>query len=147
LGAHEGIFGVVCCIYAVVLIRLLRIVGRLACGHYNRFLATVRSAPGCHYAVALAGTAVVVVGRRILGRLPTSGGLEVSGALWLRHGRLPFRTSLTREGLANVALGLGVSLGREAAPQLCGGATAGKLAGWAQRRLSHPRTLQAPGAL
>ena len=71
---------------------------------------------------------IVIIGLRMLGRLPTSGGTEVSEALWPRSGRMAFVPSIARGVLSIVTVGLGVSLGREAAPQLAGAATASRLA-------------------
>jgi H+/Cl- antiporter ClcA len=93
-----------------------------------------------------AGSVIVITGLRILGRLPASGGLEVSEALWLRRGRLALRASIARGVLSIVAVGLGASLGREAAPQLVGAATASKLAGWTQLPVWQRRLLVASGA-
>ena len=74
--------------------------------------------------------AIVVVGLRVLGRLPT-GGTEVSSALWLHGGRMEWIPSVARGLLSIVTVGMGVSLGREAAPQLFGAATASKVSVWA----------------
>ena len=127
---------------------LLKLAQRVGYGHRSAtFLATARAAPDWRHFAALLGAAVVViVGLRVLGRLPTSGGTEVSEALWLRQGRLAFIPSVARGVLSIVTVGLGVSLGREAAPQLAGAATASKLAEWAGLPIWQRRLLVASGA-
>lgn len=140
--------GVVTGVAASLLMALLKVAQHLSYGyHSGSFLDGVRAAPGWRHVVALLAAAVVVIlGLRLLGRLPTSGGTEVSEALWLRRGRLAFMPSLARAVLSIVTVGMGVSLGREAAPQLAGAATASRLADWAALPLWQRRLLVAAGA-
>lgn len=130
------------------LMELLRLVERLAYGQRRAsFLATVEAAAGWRPFAALAVAAVVViVGVRLLGRLPLSGGTEVSDSLWHGGGRMAFVPSLGRAVLSIVTVALGVSLGREAAPQLAGAATASRLCDWAGFPLWQRRLLVAAGA-
>lgn len=65
---------------------------------------------------------------------------EIDDAIWTRDGRLSFRRCLGTSVISEVVIGMGASIGREAAPKLLGGASASVLAGWAglsapQRRL------------
>jgi H+/Cl- antiporter ClcA len=65
---------------------------------------------------------------------------EIDESLWNGDGRLSFRRSLGTSVISEVVIGMGASIGREAAPKLLGGASASVLAGWAglsarQRRL------------
>src|SRR5487761_1385130 len=65
---------------------------------------------------------------------------ELDEAIWNSDGRLSFRRSLGTSLISEVVIGMGASIGREAAPKLLGGASASVLAGWAglsdrQRRL------------
>lgn len=140
--------GVVSGIGASLMVALLRLVERLAYGHRApTLLAAARAAPGWrHLAALLLAALIIVVGLRVLGRLPVSGGTEVSEALWLRSGRLDFVASIARGVLSIVTVGMGVSLGREAAPQLIGAATASRLAEWAQFPVWQRRLLVACGA-
>src|SRR5581483_5216085 len=62
------------------------------------------------------------VGSLALRRLQGSGGGEISEALWLRGARLDLIPSLVRGAVSIVTVGMGASLGREAAPQLAGAA-------------------------
>lgn len=115
---------------AAALVGLLRLTERLARGH--------------HVLALLAAALIVVVGLRLLGRLPT-GGTEVSEAIWLRSGRLSVPPSLARGVLSIVTVGMGVSLGREAGPQLFGAAGASRVAEWADLPTWQRRLLVAAG--
>jgi H+/Cl- antiporter ClcA len=140
--------GVVTGAAATGLVELLDLVERLAYGRrQGSFLAAVSGAPGWrHFAALLAAAMIVTVGLRVLRRLPLSGGTEVADALWLERGRLGFRSSLARALLSIVTVGLGVSLGREGAPQLAGAATASAFADWTRLPLWQRRLLVASGA-
>ena len=141
------VLGVIAGAAAGLLVLLLRGVERVAFGHHGHtLLAVARAAPGWRHVVVLvlAGV-IVIVGLRVLGRLPI-GGTEVSEALWLRSGRLSFLPSLARGLLSIITVGMGVSLGREAAPQLVGAATGSRLADWADLPMWQRRLLVASGA-
>ncbi len=136
------VLGLVTGAAAAALVGLLRLVEHLAYGYgKGPFLDGVAAAAGWRHVVALLVAALLVAGGTlVLGRLPTSGGTEVSEALWLRGGRLAVVPSVARGVLSIITVGLGVSLGREAAPQLVGAAAASWLSEWAalpvwQRRL------------
>jgi CIC family chloride channel protein len=65
---------------------------------------------------------------------------EIDEAIWSGDGKLSFRRSLGTSVISEVVIGMGASIGREAAPKLMGGACASVLAGWGglsaqQRRL------------
>lgn len=65
---------------------------------------------------------------------------EVDEAVWAGEGRLSFQRSLGTSVLSEIVVGMGASLGREAAPKLMGAACGSVLARWvrlsaAQRRL------------
>jgi CIC family chloride channel protein len=142
--AAVGVFAGAC---GGALILLLREVEHLTYGgHGHTLLQTVRASPGWRHLAALVGAAViVVVGLRLLGRLPT-GGTEVSEAIWRRDGRLAFVPSLARGLLSIVTVGMGVSLGREAAPQLFGAAGASRMTEWVDLPVWQRRLLVASGA-
>jgi CIC family chloride channel protein len=132
---------------ASVLVLLLRLVERVTYGHHGpTLLAIVRQSPGWrHIAALIVAAVIVVIGLRALGRFPT-GGTEVSEAIWVGSGRLVWFGSVARGVLSIVTVGMGVSLGREAAPQLFGAATASRLAEWAQLPTWQRRLLVASGA-
>ena len=66
---------------------------------------------------------------------------EIDEAVWNGDGRLSFRRCLGTSVISEVVIGMGASIGREAAPKLLGGASGSVLAGWGglsaqqQRRL------------
>jgi CIC family chloride channel protein len=155
IAAYSGRFwvltvllGVICGIGASVMIGLLNLVEALAYGSGGSgFLAAVAHTPALgHVAALMIAAAIVILGLRVLKRLPTSGGTEVSDALWLQGGHMAWRGSVARGVLSIVTVGLGVSLGREAAPQLVGAASASKLATWAHLPTWQRRLLVASGA-
>jgi chloride channel protein, CIC family len=135
-------------ILASALMGLLRLSEHLAYGYRKGpYLDGLQVGPGWRHVVVLLVAAVIVAaGLRGLGRLPPGGGREVSEALWLRRARLGFVPSLARGVLSIVTVGMGVSLGREAGPQLAGAATASRLADWADLPLWQRRLLVAAGA-
>jgi CIC family chloride channel protein len=105
------------------------------------FLHGVQATPASHRVLVLLGAGVLAgIGAVALKRLHGFGGGEVSEAVWLEDGRLALGPSLSRGVLSIVIVAMGASLGREAAPQLAGAATASRLCqaaglpGW-QRRL------------
>jgi len=94
----------------------------------SRFLAAVTAASPTRDVIVLAvAGAIAGAGTLALRRLRGSGGGEISEALWLRGARLELGPSLLRGTLSIVTVGLGASLGREAAPQLAGAAFASEL--------------------
>ncbi len=62
-----------------------------------------------------------------------------------RRDRLSFRRSLGTSVISEIVIGMGASIGREAAPKLMGGASAGILAGWARLTPAQRRLLMACG--
>ena len=142
------VLGVITGAAASALVALLKVVERLAYGHRRgSFLDAVRAAADWrHFAALIAAAAIVIVGLRVLRRLPMSGGTEVSETLWLRNGQMAFRASVARGVLSIVTVALGSSLGREGAPQVAGAATASKLSDWAQLPIWQRRLLVASGA-
>ena len=142
------VLGIVTGIGASALIGLLHLVEHLAFG-YRRgpFLDGVAAAAAWRRIVALVVAAVVVaVGVFVLGRLPVSGGTEVSEAVWLRGAHMAVVPSVARAVVSIVTVGLGVSLGREAAPQLVGAAGGSWLSDWGALPTWQRRLLVASGA-
>jgi len=142
--------GLVTGLSAAGLVELLRLVERLSFGHADRdqysIIAMAAAAPDWRRIAALMAAALVVVaGVWALGRRP-AGSAEVSDALWLHSGKLALVPSLTRGVLSIVTVGMGVSLGREAAPQLFGAAFASRVSEWAQLPVWQRRLLVAAGA-
>ncbi len=142
------VLGVSTGIGASALMALLHLTEHLTYGYRaGPFLDGVQASSGERRVIALLLAGVIVGGGvAILHRLPTSGGTEVSDALWLRGGRLDAIPSFARGVLSIVTVGMGVSLGREAAPQLAGAAIASRLSDWAQLPVWQRRLLVASGA-
>ena len=96
------LIGVITGIAASALVGLLHLVEHLAYG-YRRgpFLDGVEAAAGWRHIVALLVAAgVVALGVAVLGRLGTSGGTEVSEAVWLREARMAVPSSVARAVLS-----------------------------------------------
>src|ERR1019366_5810503 len=121
--------GVATGLAAAGFIALLNGIERLAWGRpASQFLAAVTAASPLRGLLALLAAGVIAgVGALLVRRLRGSGGGEISDALWLQGGRLELPASLVRGTLSIVTVGLGASLGREAAPQLSGAAFGSEL--------------------
>jgi len=70
---------------------------------------------------------------------------EIDDAVWSGDGRLSFRRSLLTSVISEVVIGMGASIGREAAPKLMGGASGSVLASWARLSPAQRRLLVACG--
>ena len=70
---------------------------------------------------------------------------EVDEAVWSGDGSLGFRRCLTTSVISEVVIGMGASLGREAAPKLMGGVSGSVLASWARLTPAQRRLLVACG--
>ena len=70
---------------------------------------------------------------------------EIDEALWNGDGRLSFRRCLGTSVISEVVIGMGASIGREAAPKLLGGASGSVLAGWGSLSVPQRRLLVACG--
>jgi chloride channel protein, CIC family len=141
------LLGVTTGVAATVLIKLLHLVERLAYGSSEHYLYAVKTTPGWrHFVVLMLAALIVIVAARVLGNMRRSGSTEVSESLWLSQGRMAFWPSVSRSVVTIVTVGMGVSLGREGAPQLTGAATASRLAEWAGLPIWQRRLLVASGA-
>jgi CIC family chloride channel protein len=110
-------------------IALLDLVERVAWSRRaSQFLPAITAASWLrHVVVLLLAGAIAGIGALLVRRVRGSGGGEISEALWLRGGRLDLVPSLVRGTISIVTVGMGASLGREAAPQLAGAAFASEL--------------------
>jgi CIC family chloride channel protein len=139
--------GVITGLAAAGFVELLRLVERLSYGgHHASLLQAVDAAPpGRRVVVLLIASVVVITGLRLLGRAAT-GATEVTEAIWFRSGQVAFLQSLCRGVLSIVTVAMGVSLGREGAPQLAGAAFASRASDWAKLPVWQRRLLVASGA-
>lgn len=85
------------------------------------------------------------VGWYLLRRYTPGGKSEIDDAVWHGDGRLSFRRSLGTSVLSELVIGMGASIGREAAPKLMGGVSASLLAGRARLSPAQRRLLVACG--
>lgn len=108
--------------------------------HSGSFQSAVERVAGSHRVIALAiagafgGVAWYVL------RKFTKGKSEIDDALWAGDGRLAFWRSLGTSAISEVVIGMGASIGREAAPKLMGGVSGSVASDWfrltpGQRRL------------
>jgi CIC family chloride channel protein len=70
---------------------------------------------------------------------------EVDEAIWNGDGTLSFRRYLGTSVISEIVIGMGASIGREAAPKLLGGASASGLARWTGMSAQQRRLLVACG--
>ncbi|MDQ6775286.1 MAG: chloride channel protein [Actinomycetota bacterium] len=115
--------------------------------HSGSFLSAVtRAGADRHLIVLFAAGVLVAIGGLVIKRVPGAGAGEISDGLWLSGGRLAFWRTQARGILSVVIVGMGASLGREAAPQLTGAAVASALSEWAKVPAWQRRLLVACGA-
>lgn len=114
--------------------------------HAGSFQAGVEHAPAVRrvssllIAGAFGGVAWFVLRRYTKGEHS-----EIDEAIWHGDGRLSLRRCLGTSVISEVVIGMGASLGREAAPKLLGGASASVFAGWAGMSVQQRRLLVACG--
>jgi H+/Cl- antiporter ClcA len=134
--------------FGILLMLVLAAVARLAFGPGADvdFAGAVERAswPGRVLPLLVAGV-IGGIGWFLLRRYVT-GRSDVDDAVWTGDGRLGFRRSAGTSVLSEIVVGLGASLGREAAPKLLGGACGSVVAGWARLSTPQRRLLVACGA-
>ncbi len=115
IGIFSGLAG-------AALMELLHLIQHIAFGYSSgNYLAAVEHRPGARRLIALAIAGVIAgAGALLLRRIRGIGGGEVSEAVWLEEGRMSFRLANARGILSIIIVGIGASIGREAAPQLAG---------------------------
>jgi H+/Cl- antiporter ClcA len=140
--------GLVAGVSAGLLVLLLRLVERVTYGGHGYSVIRMAAAdPGWQRLLALlAAAAIVCIGLWVLRQTREAGSTEVSDALWVNSGKLALVPSLGRGLISIVTVGMGVSLGREGAPQLFGAAVASRVCDWAALPLWQRRLLVAAGA-
>jgi CIC family chloride channel protein len=146
--ALVSLIGVLAGVSAAAFLEMLHVVERAAWDYSSgNFLdAVIASSAARRVLVLVAAGALAGVGALVLKRLRGFGGAEVSEAVWLGGGRLSLLPSISRGALSIAIVGMGASLGREAAPQLAGGAFASRLCERARVPAWQRRLLVACGA-
>jgi CIC family chloride channel protein len=139
-GVAAGLFG-------VLMMLILFSMEHLAFGfHSGSFQAAVERDSGAHrvLSLAIAGTfgGIAWYALRHFTRGEKS---EIDDAIWNGDGHLSFRRCLGSGAISEVVIGMGASLGREAAPKLLGGAAGSVIAGWTKLTVDQRRLLVACG--
>jgi hypothetical protein len=114
--------------------------------HTGSFQAGVEHAPAVRRVSSLLIAGVFGgVAWFVLRRYTKGEHSEIDEAIWHGDGRLSLRRCLGTSVISEVVIGMGASLGREAAPKLLGGASASVFAGWAGLSVQQRRLLVACG--
>ena len=143
------ITGVVSGLLGDLLMWLLKLTSYLAFGAkgFEDFAAKVAAAgPWSRLWPVLLGGVIAGVGWYLLRRFTPGRKSEVDDVLWTGEGRLSFRRSVGTSVLSEIVVGLGASLGREAAPKLMGAVSGNVVAGWLRLTPAQLRLLVACGA-
>ena len=140
--------GLVAGLGGAVLLVLLRLIERAAFSyHSGDLLHGVQGASAERRVLVLLAAGVVAgLGGLLVRSVRGSGAGEISEALWQGGARLAFWRSQARALLSIVIVALGASLGREAAPQLVGAASASRLCEWGDLPAHQRQLLVACGA-
>jgi CIC family chloride channel protein len=139
-GVAAGLFG-------DLMMLLLRTVEHLAFGyHAGPFESAVqRVTPERRLIVLLIAGLAGGLAWYLLRRYTSGEKSELDDVVWGDGTRLSLRRSLGTSVISEVVIGMGASLGRENAPKLMGGASAGVLAAWARLSPAQRRLLMACG--
>jgi H+/Cl- antiporter ClcA len=73
-----------------------------------------------HFLVLLGAGLLTGATQLVLGRLSSGNGIDITEAIWFSAGRMPALRTLGTAALSVVVVGMGASLGREAAPKQAG---------------------------
>jgi H+/Cl- antiporter ClcA len=107
---------------AIALTRLLDLVQRHAWPGANGSLSLAASQAGTwrHILVLLGAGVLTGLAQLVIRTLPSGNGIDTTAAIAFDAGRLPAARTLATAVLSIVVVGMGVSLGREAAPKQAG---------------------------
>jgi H+/Cl- antiporter ClcA len=111
---------------AGVLTLLLRGALYLSWGVFDPALliSAVHAAPAWRPVVLLFGAGVLTVGGRALLKRITTGGIDLTAAIWFEAGRMPLLRTAASAALSEIIVGMGASLGREGGPKQFGAVAA-----------------------
>jgi CIC family chloride channel protein len=139
-GVATGLFG-------AGLMALLQFVEKLAFSyHGGSYQAAVAATSNLHRLTSLVLAGVIgALGWFLVRRYLKNEKSEIDDALWNGDGELGVRRSLATSVISEVVIGMGASVGREAAPKLMGGASASVLSHWFHLSSAQKRLLVACG--
>jgi H+/Cl- antiporter ClcA len=139
-GVATGLFG-------AGLMALLQFVEKLAFFyHGGSYQAAVAATSNLHRLTSLVLAGVIgALGWFLVRRYLKNEKSEIDDALWNGDGELGVRRSLATSVISEVVIGMGASVGREAAPKLMGGASASLLSHWFHLSSAQKRLLVACG--
>jgi H+/Cl- antiporter ClcA len=139
-GVAAGLFG-------DLLMWILSLAEHLAFNdHAGGFQRAVTAASGERRVVALVLAGVIgAVSWYLIRRYLKGEHAEIDDAIWSGDGDLSPRRSLLTSIVSEVVVGMGASLGREAAPKLMGGASGSQIARWFHLNPAQKRLLVACG--
>jgi len=140
-GAPAGLF-------EDLLMAVLTVVQHLAFGYHSGTLESgaEHASDARRLIVLLSAGAFGGVAWFLLRRYTSGEQSDLDDVVWGEGTRLSFRRSLGTALISEAVIGMGASLGREAAPKLMGGACGSVLAGWAGLSAAQRRLLMACGA-
>ena len=139
-GVATGLFG-------IALMWVLRLFERLAFNYHScSYSSAVSATSGLHRVIMLVISGLVgAVGWYFIRRYLKNEKSEIDEAVWTGDGELSLRRSFLTSFLSEIVIGLGASIGREAAPKLMGGVSGSVLSHWFNLTPSQKRLLVACG--
>jgi len=145
--AMVALTGVAAGLFGDLMMLILFTVQHLAFGYHSGTLESgVERAPDLRrLIVLLSAGAFGGISWFLLRRYTRGEKSELDDVVWGDGARLSFRRSLGTSVISEIVIGMGASIGREAAPKLMGGASAGILASWARLTPAQRRLLMACG--
>ncbi len=126
-GVAAGLFG-------DLMMLILFNVQHLAFGYHTGSLqdAALRTVRSRRVIVLVVGGVVGAIGWYLIRRFMKNEKTDFDDAIWSGGGELGFKRSLATSSLAELVIGMGASIGREAAPKLMGGVSGSVLGKWAK---------------
>jgi CIC family chloride channel protein len=142
-----AVTGIAAGLGGMAMIAILHGVQHLAYGYHGGDVQTaVARTAGSRRILALAAGGVVTgVGWYLLRRFMSDQRSDLDDALWAGDSQLSMRRSFLTSVLSEIAVGVGASLGLEAAPKLLGAAAGSLLARWTRLDPTQRRLLVACG--
>lgn len=139
-GVATGLFG-------IALMWVLKQFEHLAFNYNSGSYSDAASASsGVHRVVVLLASGLIgAIGWFLIRRYLKNEKSEIDEAVWTGDGELSLRRSFLTSFLSEIVIGLGASIGREAAPKLMGGVSGSVLSHWFDLTSTQKRLLVACG--